>query len=230
MLEGRLGFFKAHVQDPDYIVDYPRMTRDLGVHWEARLITLKPYPTGCVIHPYLDAILHLHREGLRSADVAAITMPMSPHWVGIVCEPLAEKMNPQTETAARISLQYAVAEALHTGTLGLDSITHETMADPAIRALVQRTRYVVDPDPPPRHRFRGGVIVETTDGRRLERHEDPWDRGHHTNPDTPRMVAGKFRENAGRLLPPAQLERILDAVDGLDRGTSVRTLVDLCCA
>ncbi len=229
VIEGRMGLFRSHVQDPDYAFDFDRMLADLGRHWESRYLSLKLYPTGCVIHPYLDAILHLYREeGLRAADVKSITMPMSPHWVNVVCEPVAEKKRPKTEFAARISLHYAVAEALHFGKLGLDSFAERNLSDPEILALVDRADYVVDENPPPRRQFDGHVIVETTDGRRLERAEKGWNKGHHDNPETLTLVREKFHENAVRALPKDQVERIVEKVSGLEQLDDVGALIDLC--
>jgi 2-methylcitrate dehydratase PrpD len=229
VLEGRWGLFRTHIQDPDAGLDFQRMLADLGRHWENRYISIKLYPAGCVIHPYLDAILHLHREsGLRAAQVKRITMPVSPHWIGLVCEPVAEKLRPKTEQDARVSLNYAVAEALTLGRLDADGFAADSIADPDILALAAKTRYVVDEDPPPRRNFNGRVIVETTDGRTLERAEDPWNKGHHDNPETPDHVRAKFRRNVADALPDGRAEAIIDAVAGLDEMTDVGRLVALC--
>lgn len=217
MLEGRLGLFRSHVQDPGYAFDFKRMLADLGNHWENRHISLKLYPTGCVIHPYLDAILHLYREAdLRASDVEEILMPVSPHWIGIICEPVERKLHPASEIAARISLNYCIAEALHFGKLGLDSFAHDSLSNPEILSLAAKARYVVDESPPPRRIFNGRIIVRTKDGRTLERAEENWTKGHHGNPDTPRLITEKFRENASRALPSSQVENLLQAVQELE--------------
>nr|WP_272876832.1 MmgE/PrpD family protein [Neoroseomonas terrae] len=227
-IEGRMGLFRTHVQDPDYNFDFDRTLRGLGTVWEGRTMSVKPYPTGCVIHPYLDAILALHRAGLRAEQVKRLRLPMSHHWVGIVCEPVAEKRRPATEIAGRISLQYAVAEALTRGRFGLDSVTEADLRDPAILDLVDRTDYELDPEPPARRAFKGWVIAELHDGRVLERIEHPWTRGNLDDPGTPALVRDKFRENAGRRLPSAQVEEIVAAVDAFETLADVGELARLC--
>ncbi|MDP6120989.1 MAG: MmgE/PrpD family protein [Rhodospirillales bacterium] len=229
VLEGRWGLFRTHIQGQDATFDFERMLADLGRHWENRFISIKLYPTGCVIHPYLDAILHLHREaGLNADQVKCITMPVSPHWIGLVCEPVAEKLHPKSEQDARVSLNYTLAEALTLGCLDVDSFAADSIADPDILALAAKMRYVVDEDPPPRKTFNGRVIVETTDGRTLERTEDPWNKGHHDNPETPEHVCAKFRQNVAGALPDGRAEAIIDAVAGLDEMTDIGQLVELC--
>jgi len=229
VLEGRWGLFRTHIQDRDAVFDFERMLADLGRHWENRFISIKLYPTGCVIHPYLDAILYLHREvGLRADQVKRITMPVSPHWIGLVCEPVAEKLRPKSEQDARVSLNYAVAEALTLGRLDVDGFATDSIANPDILALAAKTRYVIDENPPPRHVFNGRVVVETTDGRTLERAEDPWNKGHHDNPETPNQVRAKFRRNVAGALPDGRAEAIIDAVAGLDEMADIGQLVDLC--
>jgi 2-methylcitrate dehydratase PrpD len=213
------------------VFGFERMLADLGRHWENRFISIKLYPTGCVIHPYLDAILYLHREAdLRAAQVKRITLPVSPHWIGLVCEPVAEKLRPKSEQDARVSHNYAIAEALALGRLDINGFAADSIANPDILALAAKMRYVVDENPPPRHAFNGRVIVETTDGRTLERAENPWNKGHHDNPETPGQVRAKFRRNVAGALPEGRAEAIVDAVAGLDEMTDVGRLVDLCVA
>lgn len=227
-LDGRMGLFRTHVQDPDYAFDFARTVANLGKDWEGRTMSVKPYPTGCVIHPYLDAILALHRLGLRAEQVKRLRLPMSHHWVGIVCEPVAEKRRPATEIAGRISLQYAVAEALHHGRFGLDSVREEDLRNPEILALVDRIDYELDPDPPPRRQFKGWVIAELIDGRTIERIEHPWTRGNLDDATTPTLVREKFLENATRRLSPARAEAVIAAVIEIETLRSVAELAALC--
>lgn len=229
VLEGRHGLFRSHIQEPGYAFDFERTVDRLDTHWESRHISLKLYPAGCVIHPYLDAILHLYEhEGLRADDVEEIIMPISHHWVPIVCEPREVKVRPASEMGARISLNYAVAEALYYGRLGLDGFREENVRNPEILDLAARARYTVDPENIPRRNFKGWVIVKTRDGRQLERVEYPWNKGHHDNPETPALIRGKFRETAGEALGADQVARIIDGVDQIEDTWNIARLIDLC--
>ena len=155
-------------------------------------------------------------------------MPVSPHWIDLVCEPVAEKLRPKSEQDARVSLNYALAEALTLGRLDVDGFAADSIANSDILALAAKMHYVIDENPPPRHAFNGRVIVETTDGRTLERVEDPWNKGHHDNPGTPDQVRAKFRRNVAGALPEEGAEAIINAVARLDELTDIGQLVDLC--
>jgi hypothetical protein len=72
------------------------------------------------------------------------------------------------------------------------------------------------------------VIVETTDGRRLEQIV-PHSLGSGRNLMSADDLRRKFRENLafGGLGPVA--DRVGEQIDGLDRGVLVKKVVDLCC-
>jgi len=71
-------------------------------------------------------------------------------------------------------------------------------------------------------------MVETVDGRILERIEDPWNKGYLDNPETPARVLAKFRENASCALTGDRVEAIVDAVSRLEELNDIGRLVDLC--
>ena len=93
VLEGRWGFFRSHVQQPDHHYQFHRLTADLGKEWESRNLSFKPFPVGHVSHPYISAILRLHAQGLRADQVNRITCLLNKEWIPIVAEPLHESSN-----------------------------------------------------------------------------------------------------------------------------------------
>ena len=228
VFEGRFGLFRSHVQDGDYKPDFERMTDGLGSEWESRNMSFKPYPAAHVIHPFLDAILYLHREEqLRADQVSAITVHIAAYMIPVVCEPVAEKVAPLTPAHGRVSLQYSLAEALYHGRLGGDAYAEATIRDPAILALARKIRFEVDPDAPGTERYKGWVTVETADGRRLERVEDHnW--GSRERPMTADDVRAKFRDNAGKAMPPDRVAAIIDAVERLPDYADINEFTALC--
>jgi 2-methylcitrate dehydratase PrpD len=228
VFESRFGLFASHVQDRNYPLDFPRMVAQLGGTWESRNTSFKPYPVAHVIHSFLDAILHLYREeGLRAAQVEKIVCPIAAYMIPVVCEPVAEKFAPASDSHGRVSLQFSLAEALVRGKLGVDGYSAECLRDPAILALARKVTYVVDQDAPGRGQYKGWVIVHTTDGRKLERVE-MHNRGSAENPLSADDVRAKFRENAARTLEAKAIEAIIAKVDGLEREPAIGKLVDLC--
>ena len=228
VFESRFGLFASHVQDKNYNLDFPRMLANLGSTWESRNTSFKPYPTAHVIHSFLDAILYLHRnEGLRAEHVEKIVCPIADYMIPVVCEPVAEKVAPASDSHGRVSLQYSLAEALYRGKLGVDGYSDECLRDPVILALALKISYVVDKDAPGRGQYKGWVIVHTKDGRKLERVE-PYNRGSAENPMSADDVRAKFRENAARALDEANIEGIIAKVEQLETEPTIGTLIDLC--
>ena len=144
-----------------------------------------------------------------------------------VCEPVAEKVAPASDSHGRVSLQYSLAEALVRGKLGVDSYSNECLRDPVILALARKIIYVVDKEAPGRGQYKGWVIVHTKDGRKLERVE-PYNRGSAENPMSADDVRAKFRENSARALDKTNIEAMISKVDRLEKEPAIGALVDLC--
>ena len=229
VFEGRFGLYHSHIQDKDAQFDFARMTGQLGKKWESRDISFKPYPTAHFIHSFLDAALYLVKHaGLKASDVKSIMCPIAPHMIPIVCEPVHEKIKPATDWHGRISLQYSVAEAVYLGRLTGRSYAPESLANKEILALAAKVGYRLDTEAPGRDQFKGWVIVETNDGRRLERVE-MYNRGSAELPMSADDIKDKFRDNASFMLKPDRIEAVVKRVDELERMTNAGELVALCC-
>jgi len=230
VFESRFGLFASHVQDPAYTPDLSRITASLGGVWASRNISFKPYPTAHVIHPFIDALLHLRRApGVRAENVGRIECRIAEYMIPVVCEPVAEKVAPATDSHGRVSLPYSLAEALYHGRLGVDGYSEASLRNPEILALARKVSWTVDAGAPGRDQFKGWVIVHLKDGRRLERIE-PHNRGSAQNPMSADDVQAKFRENAARMLKPSQVEAIIERVDALETARSLQPLLELCIA
>jgi 2-methylcitrate dehydratase PrpD len=226
VLEGRFGLFATHLGPDGYAMD--RVVDGLGQDWECVKSSFKPYPCGHVVHPFVDAILALHRDdGLRWQDVERIDCPTAAWMIPIMCEPRAVKLRPESDYHAKFSFPYALAAALYFGRLGVEAFTAAEIHNPELLGLVQRVHNEVDPSAPDPSRFKGWVIVTTKSGRRLEKIvEDNW--GSERNPLRPDDVRAKFRDNAALVMAPERIDQVVERVDALDRIDDVATLLALC--
>jgi 2-methylcitrate dehydratase PrpD len=225
VLDGRFGVFRSHIQDPGYPFDFDRMVGKLGRDWESRYISFKPYPCAHVLHAFIDALLHLcQNEGLSADKVKRITCPIAEYMVPLVCEPQHEKLQPQTYVQARASLQYVLAEALYFGKLDFRSFNAKNIQNKDILGLAQQIVYVVDPDAPGSWQYKGWVVVETTDGKTLERVEEH-NRGSPDNPMSVADLATKFQENCSLALPN-KVDAIIDAVIALEQLPTIAELME----
>jgi len=226
VFEGRYGLFNTHLGASDYSME--RITRDLGSNWECVKTSFKPYPCGHVVHPFVDAILILYREqGLRAEQVERIVCPTAAWMMPIMCEPRNVKLAPETDYHAKFSFPYSLAAALHYGRLGVEAYSNDAIRNPAILALAKRVFNEIDPDAPDPSRFKGRVIVETKDGRKLEHVvEDNW--GSERNPLSPDDVRQKFRDNAALILPRERIEEVVNAIEHLEQIADINEITRRC--
>src|SRR5215470_6041122 len=216
VFEGRFGLFSSHLQDQTVARDLSRITQQLGLQWESRRSSFKPFPAAHVLHPYIDALLRLKRQhGIDPASVREIVCPVASYIVPIVCEPVAEKRRPTSTSHGRVSLQYTLAEALHTGRLGKDAYQPSAIQDPAILALADCVTFQVDPAFPGPERFKGAVKIVLRDGAVYEGTEEH-NRGSAKNPMSNADLLSKFEENAATVLKPAHIHRLADAILSLE--------------
>jgi 2-methylcitrate dehydratase PrpD len=229
VFEGRFGFFASHLQAADTPPDLQRITASLGDVWESRQASFKPFPAAHVIHPYIDAMLYLRRvHGITLEQVAWVDCPVASYIVGIVCEPVAEKVAPATTSHCRVSLQYTLAEALAAGSLGRDAYADAYRLDPAVLALAGRVRYHVEPTYPGPGRFKGGVRITLNDGRTLERVEEHT-RGSREHPMTDADLRAKFDDNAAAFLDEARRDRLVALIMGLEAEPDASVLAAHAC-
>jgi 2-methylcitrate dehydratase PrpD len=228
VFEGRFGFFASHLQEPDRSPDFGRLVDGLGTHWESRNASFKPFPSAHVIHPYIDAVVRLRREHqLRPEDIERIDCPVTAFIVGIVCEPVAEKVAPATRSHCRVSLQHTLAEALWGGSLGKDAHADEYRLHPEVQALARRVHYHVDPTYPGPGRFKGAARITLQDGRVFETVEE-YNRGSRENPMSEADLRAKFDENAATFLNREARDRLAAAVQDVEEAPDASVIMRLC--
>jgi 2-methylcitrate dehydratase PrpD len=160
------------------------------------------------------------------SDVERIDVPVAAFIVPIVCEPVAEKFAPASDSHGRVSLQYSLAEALHAGSLGRHAYSGDSLRHPEILALARRVHYHVDPGFPGPGRFKGAVRVVLKDGRTFDEVEE-YNRGSSQNPMTYSEIRGKFSENASAFLSQAARDRLADEIGQVERLPDASVLVGL---
>jgi len=227
VFEGRFGLFASHLQDQAVARNYERITGGLGKTWDSRLASFKPYPVVHVIHPYIDLLLRLRKQhSIDPKQVREVICPVAPFIVTIVCEPLAEKRRPNTDSHGRVSLQYTLAEALHFGELGKHAYQPASLRDPEILRLADLVTYQVDPSFPGPERFKGAIRIVMKNGAIYEAVEEH-NRGSAANPMTRTELLGKFETNAEDVLTQQERARLIEAVTNLESSPDSGALVQL---
>jgi 2-methylcitrate dehydratase PrpD len=227
VFEGRFGLFASHLQDEAVPRHYGRITDGLGDHWESRNASFKPFPVAHVIHPYIDALLRLRaRHGIDPAAVEKVVVPVATYIVSIVCEPLAEKRRPRSDSHGRVSMQYTLAEALVLGRIDKNAYRPESLTDPRILAIADRVEIEVDPTFPGPERFKGAVKIIMKDGSVYETVEE-YNRGSAANPMAVDDIVAKFDANAADVLDAEARRALVHAVLALPTADDAARIVDL---
>jgi len=207
VFEGEHGFFRGFANTVDG--DFAAMLAGAGEQWLMADIAFKPYACGTMAHPYIDCARRLVREGVRVGDIATIECETAEGIVHRLWEPLAAKQQPPNGYAAKFSIPYAIAVGMLRGDAGLDDYEEAVVADPAVRALAGKVRYVIDPASPYPDRFTGHVRVTLVDGSVREARQDHF-RGGIDEPLSAADLEAKFHANC--------------AYGGWDRATAARAL------
>jgi 2-methylcitrate dehydratase PrpD len=221
VFEGTHGFFRGFGGDAPDPERLAALARGLGHEWAIQQLMFKAYPCGSINQPYMDCAARIRtRPGFDPAAIQAIVCRTAEGPIHRLWEPLAEKQRPTTPYGAKFSLPYCIALVLVEGQAGVDGFSETHTRDPRILAVAGKVRYVVDPTLPYPQRFTGHVRVELADGRVLEDTQDA-PRGGPEHPLAVEELEAKFRANAARALPRAQVDLLADRLLGIERADDV---------
>ena len=139
ILEGERGFFAATAPDaePERVCtgleDLQRPLKICGV-------SIKPHASCRHTHPAIDAALEL------GSSLAGRTIEHIDIETYQAALDLCDNPNPTTPYAAKFSLHYCVASALHRGSAGLSDFFPNIIADPAIQQLLEKIKVTLSED------------------------------------------------------------------------------------
>ncbi len=224
-IEGRFGLLQAFLHGK---ADTAALTADLGEQWSVPGIFFKPYPANHFTHTAVDAAARLRARGIAPQDVVRATLGVSSPTVRTIGEPIESKRRPETGYQAQFSGPYAVALGFFGGSgLGasLADYTDDLAQDPERREFMERVEVVGDAqcDEIYPYQFPAVLRVELRDGR-IEEECVLVNRGGSGNPLSTDELRTKFRENASRALPAAEIAVLEVEVGGLRSGGGVGQL------
>ncbi len=142
-LEGELGLYKLYTRSD---IDEDVLLGDFGNKFHSAEISLKPYPCGGLIHPFIDAALEL----LQSDDVpvAEIEKIVLHHGEGTspLFHPLDSRKEPRSAVDSQFSVPWAVAAAFAKGKVDLNCFTPEAITDESILSISRKVEEKLDPE------------------------------------------------------------------------------------
>ncbi len=208
--------------------DPEKLTDGLGEVWQTERVGFKPYPTVGAAQSSLWGMRALLEENdLHPDDIVSVEVFANKH---MVMHSFWE-YEPTGVSAAQLNLPFLLAVMIHRRDITVDDFEQERIADPALVSYSRRVRAVVDPvldRNPPERRNHVRIKVELRGGKRLVK-EIKVRHGSAEDPLTDTEVESKFRNLAGRVLEPDQVDRICALVNDLesldDVGALTPTLV-----
>jgi 2-methylcitrate dehydratase PrpD len=212
-IAGVQGYLNAMAEPPKW----SSLTEGLGATWALAQNSIKPYPCGFVIHPFLDCVLDWRRA--HPADtVERVVVRGNP-----LLSQRTDRPDISTGNESQVSVQHAVAAALVRGQAGLDQFTDDCARDPAVVAMRRKVEVVRDPEIAT---TAADVELTTADGTK-HRLSTPAARGSAENPMTDREIEDKLRTIAAAWHPGHDVEPLIEAVWTLERSEDVSRLLAL---
>ena len=184
---------------------------DLGTVWQVQSQYIKPYPICRWAHAPIDAAREVQQaHGFGHEEIAEVIVRSFRNATALF------PGIPATTSQAQYSLPFAVAAMLVHGRIGLNQIEGAGLSDPAVAALVAKTRMEATAEHEalfPAHRS-ADVTIRLTDG--TEYHSGlTHARGGAERPFGAAEIVAKFHDLAGPTLGEARAAAIVEATLGL---------------
>jgi len=198
MIEGVKGFGVSFSSNPNYAAGVDK----LGEAFEIVTLAYKPYPSGFVIHPVIDACLEIVQQpGFDAAQIERVDLIVNP-----LAGKLTDIVTPKDRGQALVSLQHWTAAALMFKAGGIAEVSDEVVRDPAVAAMRHKVKFTGDEKigreaARVRVTFKGGKVLEAA----VENC-----RGSVKRPLSDEDITTKTRAQLQMVYPAATAEKILD--------------------
>jgi 2-methylcitrate dehydratase PrpD len=214
-IEGPRGF--AAVQAAQY--DLSKVTAGLGVDFDLRANTYKPFPCGIVNHPTIDACIQIHDEHHPPPQmIRSVRLRVAP----LVLD-LCNQQNITRGLQGKFSVYHGAAVGLVRGKAGIQEYTDEAVNDPDVKRVRESTTAAGDDSIT---EDQAHVEVELTDGRKLGRFIEE-SIGNLRRPLSDHQLDDKFRDQAALTLPRSQVDDLLGLCWQIDQLMNVKSVIDL---
>lgn len=212
LFEGVGGYFKAVTRGPFELEPFGGS----GQPFKIMECSIKRFPLGQYSQTVVEAALQV-RDKVRSADDVAEVRIETVTTAIVLMAGDPDKWEPETRETADHSMPYTVAIALLHGPVEQRHFEERYLHDPQVRALTRRVKakgmQEADARMPHAMLCRLELMLKSgaTHTAVVEYH-----RGHWKNPMSDADVEAKYHGLAASALTPAQSDRLLEALWGLE--------------
>ncbi|MBU6497300.1 MAG: MmgE/PrpD family protein, partial [Rhodospirillales bacterium] len=200
--------------------DLDRAITGLGTAFELLANAYKPYPSGIVVHPTIDACREIAKRRDRAIPITRVRLSLHP--LGLA---LADRVAPGNEIDAQISQQHWAAAVLLGHRPGPDVLRPACLSDDAVARLRPLIELAGD-----EALARDEAIAEVWSGTAMKplRAHIPHARGSLARPMTDAELDRKFLDQAEPILGPDRAARLLCACRDLASADDVGATLAAC--
>ncbi|MBO0905895.1 MmgE/PrpD family protein [Jiella sonneratiae] len=220
-LDGPWGYLAVAGRGGDARLVLGRLGRPFSM--AAPGLSIKPYPSGVLTHPSMDAMLALVKaHGIAADAIESVTLHAGRNVLGPIRYRIAK-----SELEGKFSFAFLLSAIILRHGAGKAEFTDEFVLSDACQAMQARieTRFDQEIEDMGWDRIRSRIALVTRDGRRFEKWADEAYRGSPHNPLDDAAVKDKFRDCAAGLLDDAGMERFFEAVETLPDAADVSVLL-----
>lgn len=188
-------------------------------------ISIKPYPSGVLTHPSMDAVKFLMEENRLSPDeIEKVTLFAANN----ILHPIRFRIA-NSELEGKFCMAFLLSAMILRGKAGKAEFTDEFVLSEPVQAMQLRVETVFDPeiDAMGYDRIRSRVEVTTKDGRKFDRWADENYRGSPHNPLSDDELECKFKDCAEGLLDDCRVQSLFDMVWKLEAQKDVTGIYEL---
>lgn len=190
-------------------------------------VSIKPYPSGVLTHPSMDAMrVLMETHGLVPDDIEEVVLSAGSNVLGPIRFERA-----MTELQGKFSFQFLLSAIILRGKAGKVEFTDEFVASDACQSMQGRvqTRFDQGIEDMGWDKIRSRIDLRTKDGRQITQWADERYRGGPDFPLTDAEVEAKFRDCAHGLLSEQRLKSLFARVWALETSDNICSLFDDLC-
>jgi 2-methylcitrate dehydratase PrpD len=215
VLEAPRGFFAVNAGEK-YTED---VVAGLGGSFEILNNAFKPYSSGLVTHPTIDAIINLrNREGIRHQDIDKIEAEVNK-----LVPDLTGKKSPVTGLDGKFSIYHCIAAAMVDGTCGPEQFTDKRVKDPDILSIRKRVSINVNPN----FRECEALVRLTLKNARTLAEHIPFASGTPNNPLSDARLIRKYKTMAEKVLGSKKARKLAEKTWVVDELTDFQEIIHL---
>jgi 2-methylcitrate dehydratase PrpD len=185
-------------------------------------VSIKPYPSGVLSHPSMNAMLDLVKENnLQKEDVAEICLYAGSN----ILNPLRYAL-PQTALEGKFSLPFCLTSILLRQRAGLREFSDEFVKSPEVQEMMKRVKTLLDPEIEAKGfaKILSRVEVKLKNGKILKKESGPY-KGGPENPLSDAELDEKFLTCASLALPEEKIVKALDLLKKIEQLKDINLLI-----